>query len=137
MSKLGCSLKEAFGESWNAGPKYYQTSPERFRVMDPYSTNAKPQISNFVNSDECGKENFDLFQMKLNDFLSRENITKLWKEKEEKEDKETFKNISTNNILDSLLNLFNDALASERIDCLVRFALVSILIINLLDFISE
>lgn len=134
MSKLGCSLKEAFGESWNAGPKYYQTSPERFRVMDPYSTNAKPQISNFVNSDEGGKENFDLFQMKLNDFLSKENITKLWKEKE---DKEKFKNISPNNILDSLFNLFNDTLASERIDCLVRFALVSILVINLLDFISE
>ena len=134
MSKLGCSLKEAFGESWNAGPKYYQTSPERFRVMDPYSTNAKPQISNFVNSEECGKENFDLFQMKLNDFLSKENITKLWKEKE---DKEKFKNISPNNILDSLFNLFNDTLASERIDCLVRFALVSILVINLLDFISE
>ena len=102
--------------------------------MDPYSTNAKPQISNFVNSDEGGKENFDLFQMKLNDFLSKENITKLWKEKE---DKEKFKNISPNNILDSLFNLFNDTLASERIDCLVRFALVSILVINLLDFISE
>ena len=75
--------------------------------------------------------------MKLNDFLSRENITRLWKEKEEKENKEKFKNIPPNNILDSLLNLFNDTLASERIDCLVRFALVSILVINLLDFISE
>ena len=137
MSKLGCSLKEAFGESWDAGRKYYQAPPERFRVEDPYSTNARSQISNFVNGDNYNKENFDLFQMKLNDFLSRENITRLWKEKEEKENKEKFKNIPPNNILDSLLNLFNDTLASERIDCLVRFALVSILVINLLDFISE
>ena len=121
MSKLGCSLSEAFGESWSAGPKYYQTQPERFRVIDPYSTNVFTSEPQEIQN----KETF------AQDLQERENRIKML---EAKVDRLT---TTTNKTEQFTIPLPNLSECSERIDNVVRFALVSILVSNFIDLMSS
>ena len=124
MSKLGCSLNEAFGESWKAGPQYYQTSPERFRVnVDPYSNNV---FDNFANEDfiqergeiEKDDERIRLLEAKVESMTKAANV------------------IQREKPVDTLSSFSIDSSTAERIDNVVRFALISILIANFLDLLS-
>tara|TARA_X000001036_G_scaffold354289_2_gene335834 strand:- start:1099 stop:1455 length:357 start_codon:yes stop_codon:yes gene_type:complete len=113
MSKLGCSLNEAYGETWNAGPTYYQTTPENFRVqMDPYSSNVfTNKTENFVqdvHEEDSSNERIRMLEAKVESMNSQQK-------------KENF----------SVPNLGDDTV--ERIDNVVRFALISILISNFFD----
>ncbi|MBP02863.1 MAG: hypothetical protein CMM25_08650 [Rhodospirillaceae bacterium] len=121
--QLGCSLKEAFGESWNSGPQYFQAPPERFRVMDPYSTNTKPQ-----------KETFNQPQPRA-DFAR----IKALEAKVEELTQQTISKGNTENF--ALFGTLSDAMCdpdvSERMDNLVRFALIAILAANVLDLLSN
>ena len=123
MSKLGCSLKEAFGESWSSGPQYFQAPPERFRVMDPYSTNTKPQKETFSQAQERA-ENTRIRALEA-------KVAELTQNSFSKGNTEHFE----------LFGALSDAMCrpdvSERMECLVRFALVAILIANLLDLLSN
>ena len=135
MSKLGCSLKEAFGESWDAGPKYYQTSPHRFRTApDPYSTNTTKSFftQGSVNNEEEYLEedaHSNLVKQKVDAYLSSKNLGGKAKDINKTSQKEKF--------MDYFLEIFTDSLASDRIDCLIKFALISILVINIFDLVNE
>ena len=125
MSKLGCSLKEAFGDSWTAGPKYYQTLPQNFRVSDPYSTNifktpelnSPNEIEAFSQKSEEDEERIKLLEAKV------EEMTK--------------KTISTNHEKEAFTLFLDNARTGDRLDNVVRFALVSILISNFIDLVSS
>ena len=118
MSKLGCSLNEAFGESWTAGPKYYQTSPERFRIeADPYSSNVftgnKEQFVQDSNEEDSSAERIKMLEAKVESMSSQRK----------------------NEVVQEKFINFNEDTV-ERIDNVVRFALIAILISNFLDLLS-
>ena len=119
MAKLGCSLKEAFGESWNAGPRYYQAPPERFRVMDPYSTNTGSLMNSGGRQD-----NFEQIQAQRIKTLEAKvaNLTAPLPRNDE-----NFTNLN---------DIMQAPGLSNRIDNVVRFSLVSILFANLMDLLN-
>lgn len=121
MAKLGCSLKDAFGESWTAGPTYYQAQPERFRVMDPYSSNVFSSTPQEIEEKESFKQNFE------NETQEKDNRIKALEDKVERmtESRENFS------------IPLPGPISTERIDNVVRFALVSILVSNFIDLMSS
>ena len=122
MAKLGCSLKDAFGESWNAGPTYYQAQPERFRVMDPYSSNV------FSSSPQEIQENKESFKQNFeNETREKDNRIKALEDKVER------MTASRENFSIPLPG----PIPTERIDNVVRFALVSILVSNFIDLMTS
>jgi len=124
MSKLGCSLKEAFGESWAAGPKYYQTLPQNFRTSDPYSTNI------FKGSEEDVPREPEEFTQKSTEDDER---IKLLEAKVE----EMSKPVMPVNNVEPFTQFLDNARTGERLDNVVRFALVSILVSNFIDLMSS
>ena len=122
--QLGCSLKEAFGETWASGPQYFQAPPERFRVMDPYSTNAKPQHKETFDQPQQKFENAKIMALEAKVAeLSRQGISK--------------GNTEHFELFGALSNAMCTPEVSDRLDNLVRFALVAILVANLLDLLSN
>tara|TARA_B100000902_G_scaffold395360_1_gene453768 strand:- start:1059 stop:1436 length:378 start_codon:yes stop_codon:yes gene_type:complete len=122
MSKLGCSLKEAFGDSWTAGPKYYQTLPQNFRTTDPYSTN----IFKGSEQDTAPEE----FTQKSTEDEER---IKLLEAKVE----EMSKPVMPVKNVEPFTQFLDNARTGERLDNVVRFALVSILVSNFIDLMSS
>ena len=132
MSKLGCSLKEAFGESWSAGPKYFQAKPSAFQTIDPYGPN--PRSESFENS--TPKEYKDRI-LKLEEMIQELNKIKsndfsLTLPQPQKQTREQFKDDNFANIM---LNMCS-SLTKDRIDCVVKFVLCSLLISNVIELLS-
>tara|TARA_B100001094_G_C17487323_1_gene464766 strand:+ start:51 stop:413 length:363 start_codon:yes stop_codon:yes gene_type:complete len=120
MPAVGCSLKEAFGEDWSAGPQYYQSQPQRFMVSDPYSTNVFGTPNNAEQTSEV--ETFDQASLQ-----KETRITQL----EAKVEK-----MSKAKTSDTFTLFLKDIHTNDRLDNVVRFALVSILISNFIDLIN-
>tara|TARA_X000001036_G_scaffold436690_1_gene480357 strand:+ start:294 stop:707 length:414 start_codon:yes stop_codon:yes gene_type:complete len=126
-SAFGCSLEEAFGESWNAGPTYYQTSPERFRVADPYSSNVfatketfqetfQENASENFSQNNFSQNRFDRLEAKVAELSSTSSRSRPIKN-------ETF----------FMNGVLNEPGVIEKIDNVVKFALTAILASNFIE----
>tara|TARA_B100001996_G_scaffold335367_1_gene286047 strand:+ start:6911 stop:7348 length:438 start_codon:yes stop_codon:yes gene_type:complete len=128
MSKLGCSLKDAYGESWSAGPKYYQAQPSAFQTIDPYGPN--PRAENFTN-----KKSENL-QEKIKDLEALvKNLTHK-RQHTRAEHTEDFTNEPRKDIIQELYVMMCSPLMKDRIDCLIKFVLCSLLVSNVLELLS-
>tara|TARA_B100001094_G_C18152241_1_gene784322 strand:- start:948 stop:1388 length:441 start_codon:yes stop_codon:yes gene_type:complete len=129
MSKLGCSLKEAYGESWSAGPKYYQAQPSAFQTIDPYGPN--PRAENFTNNKKT--ENL---QEKIKDLEALVNRITHKRQDTRAEHAEGFTNEPRKDIIQELYVMACSPLMKDRIDCLIKFVLCSLLVSNVLELLS-
>uniref|UniRef100_A0A6C0FC85 Uncharacterized protein n=1 Tax=viral metagenome TaxID=1070528 RepID=A0A6C0FC85_9ZZZZ len=135
MSKLGCSLKEAYGTSWTAGPKYYQAPPSAFQTIDPYGPN--PRSEQFTNNTN-NQINPPQIQQKMEEL--EELLNKIRKNtaltKEHNNQVTNFTNESHNDIASELYNMLCSPVMKDRIDCLIKFVLCSLLVANMLELLS-
>ena len=123
MSKLGCSLKEAYGDSWSSGPKFYKAQPSVFQSIDPYGPNSKTE--KFTHKEETDSE---MRIQKLEEIIkSLQSPSKAVS---------TFKNESVGDILTEVFNMLCSPLMKDRIDCIIRFVLCSLLISNVMELLS-
>ena len=135
MSKLGCSLKEAYGESWKAGPKYYQAPPSAFQTVDPYGPN--PRSEQFTNDTNDQKNSFQI-QEKMQELENLVNKIKQNTARINTNEARTthFTNESHNDIATELYNTLCSPVMKDRIDCLIKFVLCSLLVANMLELLS-
>ena len=135
MSKLGCSLKEAYGESWTAGPKYYQAPPSAFQTIDPYGPN--PRTEQFTNNAN-DQNNSSQIQQKMDELEELVNKIKQNTAHAKSHNRQVtnFTNESHNDIASELYNMLCSPVMKDRIDCLIKFVLCSLLVANMLELLS-